>query len=567
MRLQNRVYEIYFNYLCGKELTLITTNFININLKLLSMKKFLLSIFCMLGIMSYAFADEAKFDFTAPSGLTPSITDDKFSDAGSGAFAFGTTGTTFTNNGVTLNTTDGSTVSRIWKAAKGTYDLRVYKTATMTIAAPNGGTITSIAFTGSTVSNFSANTGAVDGKNWTGSATKVVFTWADNASTQKINDITVTYTTDGGVTPDPEEPEGGEGEDEETTYTTIAEVLAAGVGEAATKGTVVATYARGFLMSDETGSILVYLNAAPSVTAGDAVNVSGTTSMYGGILQFAAGSKVEKTGTATVTHPAVTVMDGAALDTYIAAPVVKYVEYTGTLTISGNYYNVAVEGATKATGSIQYPQDAIKAKLTSGDVIKITGYLIGVSSSKYVNTMAVDVEVVGGGEEPEEPETPVETKEYTVTEALAAYVDGQQIPAIVTGYIVGAMNSTGYVPEFGTTTVNTNILLSDNADETDIANCIIVQLPKGDIRSALNLVDNAGNYKKQVKITGSIEKYFQSAGLKNPTAYEFTGVTGIENVKGENGNVKTIFDLTGRRVENITAPGIYIVNGKKVLVK
>ena len=38
-------------------------------------------------------------------------------------------------------------------------------------------------------------------------------------------------------------------------------------------------------------------------------------------------------------------------------------------------------------------------------------------------------------------------------------------------------------------------------------------------------------------------------------------------VKGENGEVKTIYDLTGRKVEAITAPGIYIVNGKKTLVK
>lgn len=38
-------------------------------------------------------------------------------------------------------------------------------------------------------------------------------------------------------------------------------------------------------------------------------------------------------------------------------------------------------------------------------------------------------------------------------------------------------------------------------------------------------------------------------------------------VKGENGEVKAIYDLTGRRVDAITAPGIYIVNGKKVLVK
>ena len=43
--------------------------------------------------------------------------------------------------------------------------------------------------------------------------------------------------------------------------------------------------------------------------------------------------------------------------------------------------------------------------------------------------------------------------------------------------------------------------------------------------------------------------------------------TGIEEVKGGNGNVKTVYDLTGRRIQEITKPGIYIVNGKKVLVK
>ncbi len=538
------------------------------------MKKFLLSFFCMLGIMSYAYADEAKFDFTAPSGLTPSITDDKFSDAGNDAFAFNTAETTFTSNGVTLNTTDGSTASRIWKAASGKYDFRVYKTATMTIAAPEGGVITAIAFDGSTVNSFSANSGTVDGKNWTGAATSVVFTWAANASTQKINTITVTFSTDGSVTPDQGgDGEGGdenEGEGEtEVTYTTIAEVLAAGAGNAATKGTVVATYARGFLFSDGTGTILVYQGSDKGVVAGDAVTVSGETTMYGGLLQFGNTAVVEKTGTATVEHPAATVMEGAAMDAYLAAPAIQYVEYTGTLTINNNYYNVAVEGAATAIGSIQYPQDAIKASLTNGSVVKVTGYTIGVSSNKYVNTMAVMVEVIEEGEEPEEPETPTETKAYTVTEALAAYVDGKQIPAIVTGYIVGAVKS---APEkdsqFGPdAAVATNILISDNAETLDYTECLIVQLPSGDIRSALNLVDNPGNYKKQVKITGSVEKYYLVAGLKSVTAYEFTGVTGIENVKGENGNVKTIFDLTGRRIETITAPGIYIVDGKKVLVK
>ena len=49
-------------------------------------------------------------------------------------------------------------------------------------------------------------------------------------------------------------------------------------------------------------------------------------------------------------------------------------------------------------------------------------------------------------------------------------------------------------------------------------------------------------------------------------SFRFPGTTGIENVEVEN-TVKVIYDLTGRRVEAITAPGIYIVGGKKVLVK
>ena len=41
--------------------------------------------------------------------------------------------------------------------------------------------------------------------------------------------------------------------------------------------------------------------------------------------------------------------------------------------------------------------------------------------------------------------------------------------------------------------------------------------------------------------------------------------TGIEGVDAE--VEQTIYDLTGRKIETITKPGIYIVNGKKVLVK
>ena len=52
---------------------------------------------------------------------------------------------------------------------------------------------------------------------------------------------------------------------------------------------------------------------------------------------------------------------------------------------------------------------------------------------------------------------------------------------------------------------------------------------------------------------------------QNVTATKCT--TGIENIVVENNAIKGIFDIQGRKVEAITVPGLYIVNGKKVLVK
>ena len=40
----------------------------------------------------------------------------------------------------------------------------------------------------------------------------------------------------------------------------------------------------------------------------------------------------------------------------------------------------------------------------------------------------------------------------------------------------------------------------------------------------------------------------------------------VEEVEVES-TAKTIYDLSGRKVSSMSAPGLYIVNGKKVLVK
>ena len=122
---------------------------------------------------------------------------------------------------------------------------------------------------------------------------------------------------------------------------------------------------------------------------------------------------------------------------------------------------------------------------------------------------------------------PEEAGEYTVAQALAAYT-GVAKPAVVKGYIVGTINGQVYTEGCsfsGTAESKTNLLLADNADETDYNNCIPVQLPSGAVRNALNLVDNPGNYKKFVTLTGSLEKYFGVAGLKSVSKYSIDGVT------------------------------------------
>ena len=111
----------------------------------------------------------------------------------------------------------------------------------------------------------------------------------------------------------------------------------------------------------------------------------------------------------------------------------------------------------------------------------------------------------------------VATAEYTkvvngsVADALAAYDANKQIPATVTGFIVGTNGKIGANAEWA----NTNILIADNAEETDKANCLVVELPNTKVRTMLNLQDNPGNFQKKVILEGSLETYFSRAGLKS----------------------------------------------------
>ena len=56
------------------------------------------------------------------------------------------------------------------------------------------------------------------------------------------------------------------------------------------------------------------------------------------------------------------------------------------------------------------------------------------------------------------------------------------------------------------------------------------------------------------------------AALSASLRFDFGGITAVEEVETEAAET-VIYDLTGRRVNEITKAGVYVVNGKKVLVK
>ena len=105
---------------------------------------------------------------------------------------------------------------------------------------------------------------------------------------------------------------------------------------------------------------------------------------------------------------------------------------------------------------------------------------------------------------------------YNVTAAIAA-ASGTGV--YVKGFIVGSIDgkATTDAKFSAETATASNVLIAVSADETDITKCMPVQLPTGAVRTALNLVDNAGNYKKEVTLYGNIEKYFSVTGLKTVT--------------------------------------------------
>lgn len=157
------------------------------------MKKISLFLSALL-ISAISMAATVTMDFTSAAGLEAIGIPYPTTDAGNGAYATDLVeGNAYVQEDVAITAKYGSAATRIWLAAKGTLELRHYKTGSLTFTAPAGNVITKIVFTGSSLTGLEN----LNNKTWEGTAPSVDIPAAANASTIKINTITITYEASG----------------------------------------------------------------------------------------------------------------------------------------------------------------------------------------------------------------------------------------------------------------------------------------------------------------------------------------------------------------------------------
>ena len=202
------------------------------------------------------------------------------------------------------------------------------------------------------------------------------------------------------------------------------------------------------------------------------------------------------------------------------------------------------------------PVNAADQAVKVNDYVEVVGTLVNFKgNTPEVNaggTYTIITSADGGTTPPTPPTPPTDLvgagtadNPYTVEDVIALnntltgthYVKGYIIgqvngPSISSGLdteapFVGSTNSDGTVATQGT-----NLMIASAQGET--TTIVPVELPKGELRDAFNLVENPDMLGVEVLICGELIKYFGVPGIKKPTSIEVIGGgdPNVVNVKG-----------------------------------
>lgn len=162
---------------------------------------------------------------------------------------------------------------------------------------------------------------------------------------------------------------------------------------------------------------------------------------------------------------------------------------------------------------------------------------------------------------------PANVEAYVVSEINNGYVTLEQVtgvlPAEEAVIVKAAKGNYGFVQSSEAPAVIGENLLEGTLVDTNIQGEAYV----------LGMVDGeVGLYKAATEdgvwLNNANKAYLPATAAMSAASYSFRfpGTTAIDEVRGESENVKTIYDLQGRKVLK-AVKGVYIINGNKVLVK
>ena len=327
------------------------------------------------------------------------------------------------------------------------------------------------------------------------------------------------------------------------------------------KGYISAVSTQGPILTDNTGSILLYKYT--DLAIGDEVTVNGTIGAYNCGYQFdysKGNVTVEKTGTTTVTYPEPLNITGEYADELLTTrdenEMCYFAKMTGVLSISTNsdgtktYYNFNINGAETAVGSLYNPSEEIKAQLVDGVEYTLYGYFTSISKSsgapKFINLIVVsvnDAPAIGGGEVANNYTSvlgtaalndSVEVKGYISAESSMGPIltdnGGSVLLYQTTGYVVGdEVTVTGTISSYNCGfQIGTNGLTIEKTGTTTVTYPAPMELTGAVMDELLNTrVED--EYAYYAKMTGVLSISTNSDGTK--TYYNFN-VPGAETAVG-----------------------------------
>ena len=229
-----------------------------------------------------------------------------------------------------------------------------------------------------------------------GTSSLSIYVKTDVASSYRMDDLKLSVAAEAGTVIDFSKgidlgTGGGETPEPTPGAGTIAEIAAGAENAAIDLKDVLVTGVtlKSYVITDATGSILVFANEDPKVKVGDKINVTGTTGKHNGLMQITTPAATVVSSGNAVAYPAPLELTEAKLKED-APTAVTYVSFTGTVKKSGSYYNIFVGSYTAKDLSCSYYTGSMEEFV--GSDIKVEGWYVG--GNQHYQVVATKVEEV-----------------------------------------------------------------------------------------------------------------------------------------------------------------------------